>query len=749
MTGPTGKDPKEWLREVQAPRLIEAAVSAAVEQRPHDLLGFFAEHFAKAVNARGTPVDGSLPKRGLTVDTNDGPAHTPRPENVSNVACSAASQNLSPEGSPGRSPVAVQSELDSPAHLQEQLRRAQMEVIRLEGLLQRTPASGEITTPVPAGEVQLARHASEVCEDGAIVSPSGARRQVQVMVPKKDVDDASWRRTSDDGFTSPRSGAGDPGIPPTARKRISQGQSPGRTASGIMLGRNDTLLKKNEKLIGARACVVCGRDDMPGEERKSGFKCFGCVGIPSNPHFVKQLESGLLKKGRTTDGDFVVNDYTIIKELGRGAFGKVRLVMHNKSNQAYAAKVLPKSALKMRMMPTRTGQTMSDPLQRAKEEVMIMAKLKHANVIQIYGTMENDCELMIIMEYLERGAVFTSSYPAEPLALPKLQRYCTGIARGLQYLHDHGVIHRDIKPDNILLDARDNVKLADFGVSSQVGGDDEETATITGFTGTPHFMPPEAFDSDSREGEPTDVWAFGVTAYAMSFGKLPPWGRVKQLASLCEAIRAADVPYGHRCPLVDHLLRKMLNKKPEKRINVDGILQHPLFATIRIVKGQPVENVEVALDWDKEAGVLKVTPCEEEDYGGTRELDPATGQPLLDLAGMEMFTDFFDQSQSRFQITQGNEYSITLYDVRRDPRRDRLRETLSGLERSAQAKKERRERKEREDKEGEEREQTDPTAPGPQEPEGGLAEEKQPSTWADGGVKESEWDDSDLEDGLS
>ena len=99
---------------------------------------------------------------------------------------------------------------------------------------------------------------------------------------------------------------------------------------------------RKTRTITARACVVCGRDDRAGEVRAKGFKCHECVGLPSNQHFVREIDTDALVKGRDEDGLFVINDYTIIKNLGKGAYGKVRLCSHNHSNQSYAVKCLAK-----------------------------------------------------------------------------------------------------------------------------------------------------------------------------------------------------------------------------------------------------------------------------------------------------------------------------------------------------------------------------------------------------------------------
>eukprot|EP01062_Namystynia_karyoxenos_P049013 TRINITY_DN3744_c0_g1_i1.p1 TRINITY_DN3744_c0_g1~~TRINITY_DN3744_c0_g1_i1.p1 ORF type:complete len:751 (+),score=195.60 TRINITY_DN3744_c0_g1_i1:147-2399(+) len=732
---------RDWLRQVQAPALIEAAVSAAVAARPQDLVGFFANYFAAKAAAGGLHViagsaqlsaqgsvlppasglgstrqateaqayhsiSGGRSKPQLDVMSVEGPERSPRPPHISGTGESASNVaqydggsnppqfNLAAPSS-ARSPLVSPGSEDGhcdPQALQQQLAQAKAEVGRLEGLL--AAQSGNLDLRVYSG-LDAAR--SEVVTSPA--SGAGPREKRQAKFASSPSPESPSPRASSPAAAAQRSPRG------------SMGNARARNDS-IILGRKDgSMVRPGEKIISARACVVCGRDDRPGVERKSGFKCHECVGMPSNPLFVKQLEqSERLHKGRTDEGDFVINDYTLLRQLGRGAYGKVWVATHNKSQQPYAIKFLPKSSLKRqrtlaKARPQEDGDECGDvpppdalSVQQAADEVRIMAGLKHPNIIQIYGVMEDAKDLMIVMEFLDGGTCFPSpsAYPCEPLPVPKLQCYCVGIARGLQYLHSNRIIHRDIKPDNILVDCDGHVKLADFGVSS-ICPEEADAYRITGFTGTPPFMPPEAFDEavSVREGEPTDVWAFGVTVYAMAFGKMPPWGRIKKLTALGEAIRTSEIEFGHADPGVNMLLRSMLERDPTKRITVQKIISHPLFRNIRIVKGQPAENLEVDLTWDNAAKAITVSRAEEVASGDN---------------AVAMLTDFFKESGRRFQITQGNTYSVTLYDLKRDPRRQ---------------------------KQEPEAQQQDPV-PSP------TTEE--PATWQEAGVHPENWSESDLDE---
>eukprot|EP01062_Namystynia_karyoxenos_P064668 TRINITY_DN576_c0_g6_i1.p1 TRINITY_DN576_c0_g6~~TRINITY_DN576_c0_g6_i1.p1 ORF type:complete len:599 (+),score=181.54 TRINITY_DN576_c0_g6_i1:75-1799(+) len=418
-------------------------------------------------------------------------------------------------------------------------------------------------------------------------------------------------------------------------------------------GSMGAIAARKQKQINARACTVCGRDDRPGEQRAKGFKCHQCVGLPSNPYYVKQIEEAQkVIKGRDEEGGFVMNDYTIMAQLGQGSYGKVRLCEHNVSKQLYAVKCLSKANIIKAFCSGNPTAQRDEALKSIREEIKIMKKLEHPNIIRIYGTMESESELMIVMEYLEGGQVYPSTFPAPPMPVRKLKRVIVGIAKGLDFLHNNGVIHRDIKPDNILTDKRGNVKLADFGVSAEAEG---ETGEVHGFAGSPVFMAPELFEDSASaiEGEPTDVWSFGITVYAMAFGYLPKnFALSTNVQELGASICKAEIVFDHENPMVNDLLSKMLDRDPHARATLPQVCDHEMLRDVRIVKGHPVETVELSMKWDEPTATITLGP----DGAG-------------DTEGRDTMARFMRESKDQFQVITVNPYEVSLYDLSRDPRR--------------------------------------------------------------------------------
>jgi tRNA A-37 threonylcarbamoyl transferase component Bud32 len=332
----------------------------------------------------------------------------------------------------------------------------------------------------------------------------------------------------------------------------------------------------------ALKCVVCGRSDRPRVQRKSGLKCLDyCVGKKSRIDSVID-EIDFVTSTIDEQGHRVVNGMVLETPLGKGSFGKVMKARYRE--QDFAVKILSKSRLR------KVGA-----LSKIRTEIEILKKLRHPHIMRIYTIFDDpsDDNLYLVTEFLKGGECFhlKSDGTADSVVeQSRLRRWVFGIARGLQYLHARGIVHRDIKPENILLDGDDNVKLADFGVS-----DDSETTLSTAAEGSPAFFPPEIFLGTPVAGQQQDVWAFGITVFAMAFGRLPFFA--VNHADLARQVIEATPPFpsGADPSLLD-LLVTMLDKNAAKRPSIEKVLSHPFLHGMRSIKGRPQFCYPVSFD---------------------------------------------------------------------------------------------------------------------------------------------------------
>lgn len=422
-----------------------------------------------------------------------------------------------------------------------------------------------------------------------------------------------------------------------------------------------------KKVISARACVVCGRDDRAGEQRKSGFKCTECIGLPSQNKFRTQVEEHEHMVKTTNElGEKVINDFAFLRPLGKGSYGKVKLAIHNKSQQQYAVKILNKTNLLR--VHTDMNTTAMDKVQ---QEIRIMKTLNHPNVIKIYTIVDDPDEykLYLVMEYLEGGQVYQvdpTGMGKDPIEMERLKKFVVGIANGLQYLHGKGIVHRDIKPENILLDHHDNVKLADFGVSATC---EHGTDLMTNTEGSPAFLPPEEFLSVPVQGRAQDVWAFGITIYTMAFAKLPFRARSRQELEDLVVHHEPEYP-ADADPLLVDLIKKMLMKDQNKRIPISGILDHPAVADVRTVKGFPVETVTASVAVVDEPSDIANVPSNIQGVLVRRRTTQKASK------GTQMLESFLNDEGPEFQLVRGGVYSVTLYSIKSDPRRKKQRKFI-------------------------------------------------------------------------
>nr|XP_043867983.1 calcium/calmodulin-dependent protein kinase kinase 2 isoform X1 [Solea senegalensis] len=283
-----------------------------------------------------------------------------------------------------------------------------------------------------------------------------------------------------------------------------------------------------------------------------------------------------------------LNQYKLKDEIGKGSYGVVKLAYNEDDNTYYAMKVLSKKRLMRqagfpRRPPPRGAKAAPEgpaqpkgPLERVYQEIAILKKLDHSNVVKLVEVLDDPSEdhLYMVFELVKKGAVM--EVPTDkPFSEDQARFYFQDLLRGIEYLHYQRIIHRDIKPSNLLVGEDGHIKIADFGVSNQFEGAD---ALLTSTVGTPAFLAPETLSETRKNfsGKALDVWAMGVTLYCFAFGVCPFMD--ERILSLHQKIKTQPVVLPERVDISDDLkdlLMKMLDKNPESRISVAQIKVHP------------------------------------------------------------------------------------------------------------------------------------------------------------------------------
>ena len=258
--------------------------------------------------------------------------------------------------------------------------------------------------------------------------------------------------------------------------------------------------------------------------------------------------------------------YTLGVTLGEGAFAKVKLATHNIIKEKIAIKIIDK----FKLLKDETD------IHRIKREISILKKIRHNNIIQLYEIMESKHNLYIVMEYCEGKELFDYIVKHKRLNEKDACILFQQLISGVDYLHKQGIIHRDLKPENILLDANNNIKLSDFGLSTF----DTHNHLLKTPCGTPTYAPPEMLRGDEYNGECSDIWSCGVILYAMLCGALP-YVESKEEVILHKIIhKEFTLPSFLSRQAVD-LINKMLTNEPKERIGINGIIRHPWFNIVK------------------------------------------------------------------------------------------------------------------------------------------------------------------------
>jgi serine/threonine protein kinase len=340
-----------------------------------------------------------------------------------------------------------------------------------------------------------------------------------------------------------------------------------------------------------------------------------------------------VRKATDFEGNKTINEYSIIAELGRGAYGKVKLAVNNATNETCAIKIMKKSLLKR-----GTGDSI------VKREIAVMKKLRHRNIVPLMEVLDDDeaDKMYLVMKYIDNGTMvhIKGDLTCNTLSADVATQYLRQLISGLTYLHRHGVIHRDLKPDNVMLDMNGIVYLTDFGVSEIMA---TSSTGISGAEGTPIFLAPELLADVTNakvDGPPVDVWALGVTFYFALFGTAPFSGQSWSEIADSVVHHAVKFPSDTHAHWVE-VLTGLLEKDPKKRLTLSKLKKHPIFDDINrqraLTNGDKDENSwsqskinptrhdvgepgdDPDLD-DEEEGTQRIDVTEDEINGSMRKL---------------------------------------------------------------------------------------------------------------------------------
>ncbi|KAJ2786971.1 Serine/threonine kinase [Coemansia interrupta] len=267
-----------------------------------------------------------------------------------------------------------------------------------------------------------------------------------------------------------------------------------------------------------------------------------------------------------------INDFKFLKVLGKGNFGKVMLSEEKGTSKLYAIKVLKKEFI---VENDEFESTRSE-----KRVLLIANKERHPFLIGLHSCFQTSNHIFFVMEYISGGDLMMHVQKLGTFGERRAKFFACEILLGLAYFHKAGIIYRDLKLDNILLDKEGHVKIADYGLCKENMGYGQTTIT---FCGTPEFMAPEIV-LEQRYGRAVDWWAFGVLIYEMILGTSPFHGEDEN--EIFESILEDEILYPVRMSRDSvFICQALLEKEPSKRLgsgpnDAEDIMKHSFFAGV-------------------------------------------------------------------------------------------------------------------------------------------------------------------------
>ncbi|THK33125.1 serine/threonine-protein kinase PLK4 isoform X1 [Diachasma alloeum] len=266
-----------------------------------------------------------------------------------------------------------------------------------------------------------------------------------------------------------------------------------------------------------------------------------------------------------------IEEYEVLNLLGKGGFASVYRARCLKTRMEVAIKMIDK-----RMMEA------AGMLDRVAQEVSIHSRLKHPAILELYTAFEDINYVYMVLELCHNGELQRFLKAEYPHGFPEDQaaQIIKQVVQGLLYLHYHQILHRDMSLSNLLLTRDMQVKIADFGLATQLSRPDEKHMTMCG---TPNYISPEVATRSSH-GLEADVWGLGCMLYTLLVGR-PPFDTDAVKSTLTRVVMADYKIPSHLSDMARDLIERLLKKNPRERIKLKDISKHPFVA--RLDKERP------------------------------------------------------------------------------------------------------------------------------------------------------------------
>lgn len=279
-------------------------------------------------------------------------------------------------------------------------------------------------------------------------------------------------------------------------------------------------------------------------------------------------DSLTLEKNSSNVKQASLEAFSTLKVIGKGSYGKVFLVEHKETKKVYAMKVLKKAAILD---------------ERGKERVIterdIIMQIKHPFIVRLHYSFQTEKKLFFILDFLNGGDLYTHIVTGGKFSEKRARFYTAELILALDHLHKNGIVYRDLKPQNIIIDSDGHIKLTDFGLS-KTNFEQDQTHTICG---TIKYIAPETI-SGKQYNHLVDWWSLGIILYRMITGKLPyPTNKNSEVRIYIVEWEIEVSRKKVQSPVTRDFIEKLLTKDPSKRLGANGveeIMEHEYFKGI-------------------------------------------------------------------------------------------------------------------------------------------------------------------------